>query len=477
MSDGEISRAARLDAYYLPGLSGAPVTTWPYDEAGSPRVELRVAQLTPALLTRQIDRLLSFRTDHLANRPVLEIAASIGRVAERFLDPHDELRLVSLSALRGVVGLSLPMAERVLDGMAADWREEKLIGLLKTEFGDPRVLDEFVTLPGRPGRSRALGPRLTVQVFSGNVPGVSVTSLIRSLLVKSATLGKTAAGEPVLAPLFARALGAEDEGIGGCLAVTYWAGGDEDLEAAALARADAVIAYGGSNTVESVRRSSPPGVPFLGYGHRVSLGVLAREAMREPEATRHAEAAAMAVSTFDQQGCVSPHVFYVEEGGEIEPREWARLLAAAMDRLESILPRGKVAPGEAASIRQARGDAEFGQLAGRGHELHASPGTTAWTAIFDPDPRFAPSCLNRLVRVKPVASLMDAVELVRPVSAVLQTVGLAGPHERLKLLATQLAGMGASRITSLDRMPWPPPEWHHDGRPPLSDLVRWCDWE
>jgi hypothetical protein len=26
-------------------------------------------------------------------------------------------------------------------------------------------------------------------------------------------------------------------------------------------------------------------------------------------------------------------------------------------------------------------------------------------------------------------------------------------------------------------MPWPPPEWHHDGASPLRELVRWVDLE
>jgi hypothetical protein len=37
--------------------------------------------------------------------------------------------------------------------------------------------------------------------------------------------------------------------------------------------------------------------------------------------------------------------------------------------------------------------------------------------------------------------------------------------------------LGASRVVPLGSMAWPPPWWHHDGHPPLRDLVRWCDLE
>jgi hypothetical protein len=466
----------KIDAFHL-SLSNLAHTTWSYPREDAPPFEIRLATLTPALLEREIDVLLGAREEHLAERPVIEVVQAVGRVADRFLDPEDELRKDAIAGVSHVAGISAAMAGRVLDGMAADWRTEPLLQLLKAEFGDAGVLDEF-TPDGRTGRkTRAFGPALTFHVFSGNVPGVSVTSLIRALLLKSASLAKSAAGEPVLAPLFARALAEEDAGLGSCLGVTYWAGGDEALEAVVLRRASAIIAYGSNESVSSLRARAPRGVPFLGYGHRVSLGVVGADALTESGATELARAAAVSVATFDQQGCVSPHLYYVEQGGAVAPEVWAELLASEMERLESELPRGPVAPGEAAAIRQARGEAEFGQLAGRGHRLFVPKVGTAWSVIFDPDPSFTPSCLNRLIRVKPIHSFDEVAGLVAPIGSLLQTVGVAAEAARVERLASQLGALGASRITPIGSIPWPPPEWHHDGRPPLTDLVQWCDLE
>ncbi|MEX2571294.1 MAG: acyl-CoA reductase [Gemmatimonadota bacterium] len=465
----------KLNAFHLPALSKPPVTSWSY--AGQEGVELRVAQITPDLLTRQIDALLAARAAHLSQRPVLDIVRVIGGVAERFLDPDDELRHNAVTAVARVTGLAIPMAERIIGGMASDWREEALTRMLEREFADPRVLDGYVRRTAGGVRSHAIGPSLTFHVFSGNVPGVSVTSLIRSLLVKSATLGKSAAGEPILPALFAQAIADVDPELGACVAVTYWSGGDEALEACALGRAGAVVAYGGRAAVASLRERTPDGVPFLAYGHRVSFGMIAREALTSERALDLAGQAALAVATFDQQGCVSPHLFYVEEGGQVSAGEWAEMLAAGMERLEKHLPRGTLAPGESVAIRQARSHAEFEGLAGRGHRLLASTAGTAWTVIVEPDPAFAASCLNRLVRVKPVGSLESVLPHIAPLSGVLQTVGLEGPEARTTELAIALGRLGASRISSFERMPWPPADWNHDGRPPISDLVRWCDWE
>jgi hypothetical protein len=217
---------------------------------------------------------------------------------------------------------------------------------------------------------------------------------------------------------------------------------------------------------------------FLGYSHRVSFGVVAREAL-DDQAAAVALAAdvALAVATFDQRGCVSPHLVYVEEGGDISPEGFAEMLAEALDRLETELPRGALTTEEAATIRQTRARAEFAELAGTGQRLFASPGDTAWTLIYDPDPTFAASCLNRTVSVRPVASLDHVFPLIEPVGAVLQTIAFAGPDRRLTAFAARAGRLGASRISTFRRMPWPAPAWHHDGRPPLADLVRWCDIE
>jgi hypothetical protein len=174
---------------------------------------------------------------------------------------------------------------------------------------------------------------------------------------------------------------------------------------------------------------------------------------------------------------VSPHLFYVEQGGAVSPEAWAGMLAEAMAETEAALPRGALAPGESSAIRQLRGEAEFAEAGGGGMRLHASAEGTAWTVVYDPRPDFTASCLNRVVRVKPVARLDDVPGLVERFAPVLQTVGVAAGPDETRALAMALGRIGASRFAPLGRMAWPPPWWHHDGRPPLRELIRWVDLE
>jgi hypothetical protein len=323
---------------------------------------------------------------------------------------------------------------------------------------------------------RAHGPELAFHIFAGNVPGVAVTSLVRSLLVKAATLGKTASGDPLLPALFARTLAQVSPALGECVAVTYWPGGDLVLEERALRAAEVAVVYGGAEVVREIRRRLPAGTRLVEHGPRLSLAVVAREELIAEAARRTAAEVAGAAAVFDQQGCVSPHVVYVEEGGATTPRAFARLVAEELERVEAELPRGRLSAAEAATIQQLRGAAEFRAIAGGEVEVLASAGTE-YTVIYDEEPGFTASCLNRVLRVTPLADLSELSSRIAPYGAFLQTVGVAASAERRAEVAEWLGRAGASRITTLGAMPWPPPAWHHDGQEPLRELLRWVDLE
>ena len=466
-----------IDAFHLPGLDPGSISRWRVREYPG-GISLRFPHIEPVQLDAVIAHLRESRVRFLADRPAQEIAAAIAAAAARLSREDDPRRRTALHALPAVTGYSPPMIRLVLDRMLEDWGEASLRELLHSEFPDPGVLDGFRPHPARRSgsRTRAFGPELAFHIFAGNVPGVAITSIVRSLLVKAATLGKTASGEPLLPALFARTLAELDPGLGECLAVTYWPGGSQDLEAVALEAADVVVVYGGAGVAEDVRRRAPAGRRVVVHGPRFSLGLIGRDALSAQLAEETAAQAARAVAIFDQQGCVSPHLYYVEEGGETPPARFAELLAARLARLQEELPRGAISPEEAAAIQAARADAEARGLAGADVQVHAPRGTE-FTVIYDPDPAFAPSPLNRVIRVKPLADLSAVVGLIRPLAHLIQTVGIAGAGDRLTGLAEALGRAGAPRITTLARMPWPPVSGHHDGQEPLRELVRWVDLE
>ncbi len=467
-----------FDACRLPSFSGELPTAPPTLVWETIDVSEGFAVRYPAWPSDAAERLLEALRDagaRLADVPVRDLVSCVGRVADRFLDSSDPIRRKAIDLLVPTAGFSKEMASEILTGMARDWTASRLTELLRRELQDPGVLDGFCQLDG--GRSvRARGPLLTFHVGAGTVPGVSVTSMIRALLVKSAVLLKPGLGDVVLPVLFAEALAEEAPELSDAIAVTYWPGGSSRLEGLALQRAEAVVAYGGDEAIGSLRTRTPVTARFIAYHHRLSVGLVGREALTAERAPRVARVAARAVSMFDQRGCVSAHAIYVEEGGAVDPGEWADLLALAMADLEAELPGGKLTAADASAVHQMRGSAELREASGSGVRVFRAD-ESFWTVILEDEMGFTPSCLNRVVSLFPTPDLCGVAASLEEVGGYLQTVAVDGAGDRLPMLAEALCRAGATRVTSFEKAPWPPPWWHHDGASVFAGLLRWIDLE
>jgi hypothetical protein len=460
-----------FDAWVLPRGTGLPEgSRGVHDMEG-----VRVGSLPPdAVWIRRLTAALRGAKVALGSRSALEIAQALGAVGERFLDPEDPVRTKALELLPATSGLSPEMAAAVLDGMAADWTGAKLSRLLQVDLGGGSVVDGFVDAPH--GRVQAVGPNLCLQVVSGSVPGVGVTALVRSLLVKGPTLLKPGLGDVVLPVLFGQVLHEVDSTLADALAVVYWPGGSEAVEDVALQEADVTTVYGGDGVVRELGARAPVTARFVAYHHRLSLGVVGREALGPDLVHRTASEVAGAVAFFDQRGCVSPHVVYVEEGGAAVALAFTEELAEALATVETHLPGGRLDPLEASELQQVRGAAELMAATGAGTEVRHG-GDASWTVILDPEASFVPSCGARVVRVKPVDDVLRVPGIVEPLGHHLQTVGVAGAGDRIETLGEAFGRVGATRITGFADVPFPHPWWHHDGTGPLQALVRWVDLE
>jgi hypothetical protein len=360
------------------------------------------------------------------------------------------------------------------------------------------------------GTRTPIGPQLIAHFLAGNVPAPGIVSICCGLLLKSANLVKVSGRDSVFPTLFVESLRTVDPELADCVAVLDWRREERELTQAALAEADAVIAYGDDETIGTLRAMCPTNARFIGYGHKLSFAVVSREALKQEEVASLAEAAAFDVSVYDQQGCMSPHVFYVEKGGDVAPRDFAAALAGAMAAYQARVPRGELTIEEAAQIAKLRGAYEFRSAsdnsvavwAGMGNPIHAlrrggdtaphqkpgragcpSPpsanlnemGSGGWLVIYEDDPMFTPSCLNRVVFVKPVERLERITELVRRFAPHLSTVGIAPFSGRALSFSNTLTDLGVSRVCPIGQMQRPPMTWGHDGRPNLADLVQWVE--
>src|SRR6185436_4227644 len=319
------------------------------------------------------------------------------------------------------------------------------------------------------------GPDLIAHITAGNVPNPALMSIVLGLLTRSAQFVKCAQGSSLLPRLFAHSIYEADPKLASCIELAEWTGGNSEFETALFTEAECVTATGSDETLEDIRRRLPLNSRFLGYGERMSFGFITREVLTGATARRIARFAAEDVAAWDQQGCLSPHVFYVESSASISPSQFAALLAGELAVIEAEAPRGELSLAESTRIALQRDFYRVRSAAGsesRDHlatELWCSEGSTAWTVVYEDEPRFHASSLNRFIHVKRASGLAEALQHAEVMKSRISTVGLAANDERSRELTPQLARWGVPRVCAIGRMQRPPLLWRHDGRPALAD--------
>jgi hypothetical protein len=331
-------------------------------------------------------------------------------------------------------------------------RADDLLACVALELGHAEILDGFRPYAGH--LARALAPETILHIVSGNTPHAALQSLVRGLLLGSHNWVKLPSSGLPEVESFVRALPP---------ALAARVEFAEELPDSWLREAKAVVAFGSDATIAYFRAHTPAGVPFQAHGHRVSLGIV----FDDPDFAS-VDAAARDASLHDQQGCLSPHDLYVAG----DARAYAERLASAMEAFNLHTPRSPISMGETAALADLRASVTFRAANGEPVALWQSADSTDWTVIFEEDPAFTPSPLNRVVFVKPLpADLSAALAPVR------QWLGAIGIWPATEALAARVASLGAARICPLGRMQFPPATWHAEGLPNLATLVSWVDFE
>jgi hypothetical protein len=438
------------------------------------------AVLTGAMIGEACQTLKRNRELYLAHRSTQSLIQVLTRVSQDWLKPEFPFRKLALLEGPAATGFSQPTLAAGLDAFFKQLTSEALQALLEGDLGHAERLDQIVQNPAEQKTNRAsmaIAPALLVHIAAGNLPNPTLMSMILGVLARSAQFVKCASGTSLLPRLFAHSLYDAERKLGSCLEVADWAGGNEALEKALFDEAACVTATGSDETLATIRQKVPSTTRFLGFGFRVSFAYVASEVMSGLHARKITDRAAKDVTAWNQLGCLSPHVIYVQSGGGISPEKFAEMLAEVLAERERTEPRGDLPVETAAVIASRRSLYELRAAHSPETRHWCSEGSTAWTVVYEADSRFQLSCLHRFIYVKEVKDLTEALQSAEPVRGKVSTVGLAVAEHKAQELATELARWGATRVCPIGEMQNPPLMWRHDGRPALGDLVTWTDWE
>ena len=331
-----------------------------------------------------------------------------------------------------------------------------LLAWIRAELGHEDVLDGWV--PHGSARAKALAPATILHVVSGNTPHAALQSLVGGLLLGSRNLVKIPRGGLIEVDEFVSRLPGHLQTLVEISA---------ELADSWIDASGSVVAYGSDETMAALRRRVPAAKMFLGHGHKASLGLV----WDDPEFASCAGAARDA-SLFDQQGCLSPQVFYVRETRPGFAREYAEKLASAMDRFNRAHPRGPLTVEEKADIANLRAAYRFRAAGDLRVALWEGGSNLDWTVIHEEDAWFTASPLNRVIFVKPLPEDLPAA-----MGPAVDHIGAVGLWPCTEELADRFAALGPSRFCPIGRMQDPPWTWHNDGVPRLASLVKWVDFE
>ncbi len=339
-------------------------------------------------------------------------------------------------------------------------------------------LDRATSSGGTNRRLLFAAPRgLVVHWLAGNVPALGMFALVESLLTRNANLLKAPSAMSAVLPLLLDAFrGLEVSRPGGrvlrgddvlqSIAVVYCSRDDSSMAQRLSRSADLRIAWGGREAVDTIvalpRNWHTEDVIF---GPKRSMMIIGRESLQNAEKVRHlARRASADASAFDQYACASPHTIFVEQGGEVSPKQFAELFADEMARTAQRVPlAANVDAGTSAAIAAARIRYD---LEG---DVWSGPD---FTVLFDERPQspalFGPVVGSRVVTVRPVVDVLDAVSAIDPG---VQTVGLALTGPRRSHVIERAARAGAERFPDVGKMTEFDDPW--DGLFLASRLVRW----
>lgn len=398
-----------------------------------------------------------------------DLMKAIDKTVHLLLDRTHPLRQKAEKLLPIITGYNAEVVRLGLTQSLQTFREHELRRWLNVNFQQPHILDQFEPSP-HGGFTKAISPQLTTHIWAGNVPGLPLWSFIASLLVKGGVVGKVASAEPFFIGLFCQVLAEVEPRLANAMAIVSWQGGDQAREKALFRASDVVVGYGTNQTIINLQAQIVAPTRFISFGHKLSFGLLLREALDHQKSEKFADQAALDIVRYDQQGCYSPQTFFVERRGRTTPKEWAELLARKLQVYEERYPLRKLSM-EEASERIAWRDAKEWQESAQVFSSKVS----AWMVAYEEKLSLEPSPLSRTVHVIAVDDWQEVLDVLQDKRDILQTVGVGASVENLFAVATALSRYGITRVTSIGKMTKLHPGWHQDGYSLLRELVQLID--
>ncbi|WP_285005107.1 acyl-CoA reductase [Lactococcus formosensis] len=466
-----------LDAYHLPSSFVPQEIKEKKIQTDHQEVVLCYPLFDSFDIKKYTEEIKEKRRKHLQKLKTSEIIDILATVAEKWTNPDYPYRQIAEKALPVITGYDQETIQLEIKTFIRLFLKKNLLRFISSEFGNNgNLLDDFYPqISG--GFTKAFGPETIFTVFSGNIPGLQIWAIVMGLLVKSSILGKLFFSEPLFPVLFVKTIAEIDQTLADTIVLLPWKGGNKDLESASIAASETIVVYGGEKAASAIRQQVPAHKKFLSYGHKVGFAIIGKETLTPEYYQDIVKRLVDDITIYDQQACLAPQTVFIENGGQISPKEIAQALAHHLENQEIKRPRAPLSEEESLAIASSRQTAALAALQHNNTLLLPNENNSPGTVVFHEGAGFSASPLNRFIHVFAIDDLSNIPKFIKPFAPFLQSVGIAVEPKRLFELSDMLGKFNINRICALGQMNHVSPAWHHDGRFNLIDLVHFTDLE
>lgn len=338
-----------------------------------------------------------------------DITQSLTAIASDWLNSQYVLRHLAIEQAAQEFGLSKASFEFSLDGIFEQWTEKNILaGFSKIPLATKE--NDYV-----------------VQILAGNTPAMIAQGFFQGAILNRPQCLKVPHKQTSFANLLHQSF--KDKG----LVLELEDGSSRVLLNEKLAQAALILAYGRDETIKTLHQYCRSESMFIGHGHAESAAIIFKEASN----LFSLEQLAYDMLTYDQRGCLSPRMVFVEEGGLFEPAECAKIFAEKiLPEVAKKLPGGEFFSGESAEILHQRVMAGF-----RGQVYMGSD----WTVSYDKNLTWSEIALPRFLLFKPFENRHELMDLLASKRDQLMSLGYAGSEEAIepfKKMASYISFLG-----------------------------------
>ncbi|MBW8785716.1 MAG: long-chain-fatty-acyl-CoA reductase [Novosphingobium sp.] len=369
-----------------------------------------------------------------------------------------------------------PIMDAFFEHIEPMFDRERIRRMVDFNIGVP-YLEGWVEKPinGSKVAIRAYGAR-ALHIVAGNGPVLGALTVLRGAVTRSDTIIKVPSNDPFTTGAIARTMVdmEPDHPITRHLAVAYWRGGDEALEAKLYQphNIEKICAWGGFASVKHVTKYIQPGIELISLDPKRSASIVGGEGLATDELIEEcANRIAVDVGANNQTACANCRMVYVmcgtDEAGVDKLKQLGRRTYEAMLRLPQALsttPK-RYDPDLKSQVDTLRLSEDFYTVIG------GEKGEGAVIVSHTPDRvEFWEYLADRTVNLIPVDTLDEVLEVV---DAYTQTVGIF-PESLREVVRHKGALHGGQRFVALGyAFNGPGLVGPQDGIEPMRRLVKW----